>query len=99
MQTPKRPRRKTYQKTDDFPIDELTEAMIEILGEEPVKARAAKARADAEGLSLDAWWWKTVANGLYTDGVPLPPKIRKHIAEHPDMPEALRRKLLTRDLN
>jgi hypothetical protein len=99
MRRPKRRRRKKYKLTDDLPVEEMIEAMIEVLGERPTVARTAKARADAEGLSLDAWLWKTVANGLHRDGVPLPPKLRKHIAEHPDMPDALRKKLLTRDFN
>jgi hypothetical protein len=97
MRKPKRPKR--YEITDDLPPDELTDAMIEVLGERPVIAANAKARAAAEGLSLDAWLWKTIANGLHKDGVPLSPKLRRHLAEHPDMPDALRKKLLTRDLN
>jgi hypothetical protein len=92
-------RPKRYQLTDDIPADEITEAMMEVLGEQPVRAKALKAQADAQGLSLDAYLWKRMANGFHKDGVPLPPDVRKRIAEHPDMPEALRKKLLTRDLN
>ena len=99
MQKARAKRPKTYKRTDDLPVEGLTEAMIEVLGDRPAVARAAKALADAEGLSLDAWLWRAVANDLRDRGVPLPPKVRQHIAEHSDMPEPLRRHLLTRGLN
>lgn len=99
MQKPQPKRRKRYKLTDDLPVGEVTEAIIEVLGDRPVVAKAAKALADAEHLSLDAWLWRAVANDLHDHGVPLPRKIRKYIAEHPDMPEALRKQLLTRDLS
>jgi hypothetical protein len=99
MRNPRLRRLKKYKITDDLPVDEAINAMIDVLGERPSLAKDAKARADAEGLSLDAWLWKAAANELHDRGVPLPPKFRKHIAEHPDMPDALRRQLLTRDLN
>lgn len=90
---------KTYLITDDLPVDEITEAMIEVLGKNPDWVRNAKALANAERISLDAALWKAIADGLHDKGVPLPPQVRKHIAVHPDMPEALRKKLLIRDLN
>lgn len=99
MRKSRRKRRKKYQLTDDLPVDEAIDAMMEIFGERPAVAKAAKALADAEGVSLEVFYWRAVANHLHERGAPLPPKIRKHIAEHPDMPEALRKQLLTRDLN
>ena len=98
MRRPKRRKPKKYLLTDDLPVDEITEAMIEVLGARPDWVRRAKELANAEGLSFDAGLWKAIADGLHDKGLPLPPQLRTHIAEHPDMPEALRRKLLTRDL-
>jgi hypothetical protein len=84
---------------DDLPVEELFEAMMEVFGERAAEARLAKAYADADGISLEVFCLRAVANHLNERGVPLPPKLRKHIAEHPDIPEALRRRLLTRDLS
>src|ERR1700744_6090144 len=95
---PRKRQKKHSPLTGDPPIEEFTEAWLETLAR-PGIAKDIKALADQEGISVDVLMCETISDGYHKRRKPLPPKLREYITKHPDMPEAKRRQLLTRDLN
>jgi hypothetical protein len=86
------------KRRDDIPVEEFTEAWFEILSR-PGVAKAVKALANEDGVSLDVMMCKTIANSYHQRGKPLPPKLREYITKHPDIPDAIRKNLLALGLN
>src|SRR3954467_10972192 len=91
-------RPKKMQYTDDVSVEDFAEAWMEMLGR-PEFGRAVKQIAEEDSVSLDVMMCRVVAEEYHRRGFPLPPKLRDYIAEHPDMPDGIRKALLKPDLH